>query len=113
MYSKESTGQRVGLPCLVLKIIFKEEENMKEKRPLFHMYPVSSLGPHLGLPWSHRNVLEQRMSFLEIFFILAEWDCHLFLSHRATAWHTLSTSGQSSAGPVTGSLLDVGSSTVS
>lgn len=32
------------------------------------MYPVSSLGPHLGLPWSHRNVLEQRMGFPETFF---------------------------------------------
>ena len=52
------------------------------------------------------------MGFPEI-FILAEWDQPSPLSHRATAWHTLSTNGQSSAGPVTGSLLDAGSSTVS
>ena len=38
------------------------------------MYPISSLGPHSGLQWSHRNVLEQRIGFPETFFVLAEWD---------------------------------------
>ena len=77
------------------------------------MYPLSPLGSQLGLPWSHKNGLELRMGFPESFFVLAEWDHHFFFSHRAMAWHILSTSGQSSAGPVTGSLLDAGSSTVS
>ena len=99
------------MSCLVFKMVFEEKKNLNLLA--FYMYPFSSLGPHLGLLWSHRNGLQQRMGFPEALFVLAEWDHHLFPSHRAMAWHILSTSGQSSAGPVTGSLLDAGSSTVS
>lgn len=31
LYIRESAGQRMELPCLVFKMIFKEEENTKEK----------------------------------------------------------------------------------
>lgn len=43
------------------------------------MYSISSLGPHSGFQWSHRNILEQRMGFPEIFlFLLSGTNHHLF-----------------------------------
>lgn len=44
------------------------------------MYSISSLGPHSGFQWSHRNILEQD-GFSWDLFILAEWDQPSPLSH--------------------------------